>query len=138
MPFNQLMDLNSLLQTTRQQLDAVLPRLNKIAALQDELRDCLSPADVKMLQQQFFLLSQQQRELDRRMASHMREIEEELNLAPSFEKRVDNFMDWADQLQERLNGIDGDKTTQVETIVDSEKRVRGRFRGLCFVSSGGE
>ena len=138
MPFNQLMDLNSLLQTTRQQLDAVLPRLNKIAALQDELRDCLSPSDVKMLQQQFFLLSQQQRELDRRMASHMREIEEELNLAPSFEKRVNNFMDWADQLQERLNGIDGDKTTQVGTIVDSEKRVRGRFRGLCFVSSGGE
>ena len=138
MPFNQLMDLNSLLQTTRQQLDAVLPRLNKIAALQDELRDCLSPSDVKMLQQQFFLLSQQQRELDRRMASHMREIEEELNLAPSFEKRVNNFMDWADQLQERLNGIDGDKTTQVGANCRFRKTGARAVSRFVFCFSGGK
>ena len=53
-------------QAARQQLESVIPKLHKIADLQEELRECVSPQDIKTSNQQVWLLKQQQADLDHR------------------------------------------------------------------------
>ena len=65
-----LLDLKqlSLLQTSRRQLETVIiPRLNKIAELQDELRECVSPTDIRAASQRLWLLRQRQADLEHRL-----------------------------------------------------------------------
>lgn len=93
------------LQTARQQLDSVMPKLDRIALLQDELRECVSPADIKTDQQKLWLLRQQHSELDHRLALKCRQLEGDLEMLPVFRERYDRFMGWADDLERRLDAM---------------------------------
>ena len=56
------------MQTSRRQLETVIiPRLNKIAELQDELRECVSPNDIRAASQRLWLLRQRQADLEHRL-----------------------------------------------------------------------
>ena len=56
------------LQTSRRQLETVIiPRLNKIAELQEELRECVSPADIRAASQRLWILRQRQADLEHRL-----------------------------------------------------------------------
>ena len=82
-----------------------MPKLDRIAVLQDELRECVSPADIKTSQQKLWLLRQQHSELDHRLALKCRQLESELEMLPIFRERYDRFMGWADDLEKRLDTL---------------------------------
>ena len=92
-------------QTARRQLESVIPRLNKIAELQDELRECVSPTDIKMANQKLWVLRQRQDDLDHRLEARAREITAgpHLDRLNGFKERCQRFVDWADGLERRLS-----------------------------------
>jgi hypothetical protein len=93
----------SLFQTARRQLESVIPRLNKIAELQDELRECVSPTDIKTANQRLWLLRGHRDDLDRRLETRVAEISSaHLDRLCAFKERAQRFMDWADGLERRL------------------------------------
>ena len=64
------------MQTSRRQLETVIiPRLNKIAELQDELRECVSPNDIRAASQRLWLLRQRQADLEHRLEARYRHVE---------------------------------------------------------------
>jgi len=52
-------------------LDAVMPRLNRVAELQDELRECVSAGDLRKSQQKMWLLRQQHGDLGLRLSAQV-------------------------------------------------------------------
>ena len=94
------------LQTTRQKhLDSVMPKLDRLACLQGELRDCVSPSDVKTSQQSVWQIRQQHSEIDHRLALKCRQLESELEMWPLFKERYNRFMGWAEDLERRLETL---------------------------------
>lgn len=93
-------------QTTRQKhLDSVMPKLDRLACLQGELRDCVSPSDVKTSQQSVWQIRQQHSEIDHRLALKCRQLESELEMWPLFKERYNRFMGWAEDLERRLETL---------------------------------
>eukprot|EP00095_Tigriopus_kingsejongensis_P001444 maker-scaffold207_size258870-snap-gene-0.13 protein:Tk01444 transcript:maker-scaffold207_size258870-snap-gene-0.13-mRNA-1 annotation:"nesprin" len=100
------------IQAAQKELETVLPRLSKIADLQDELRECTSPSDIKKASHQLWLLRHKRSELDFHFKIKDRQVQERLDLVPNFEERVDNFNVWADDLKRRLQELDEEMATQ--------------------------
>ena len=82
-----------------------MPKLDRIALLQDELRECVSPADIKTDQQKLWQLRQQHSEVDNRLALKCRQLESDLEMLPVFKERFERFMGWADDLERRLDAM---------------------------------
>ncbi len=81
-----------------------MPRLNKIAELQDELRECVSPTDIKMSNQRLWLLRQREDDLGRRLGCREGEISAaSLDRLNAFRERCRRFGDWADGIERRLS-----------------------------------
>lgn len=92
-----------------------MPRLSKIADLQDELRECTSPADIKKASHQLWLLRHQHSDLEFHFKIKERKIQEDLDLGPKFDERVEQFNTWAEDLKRRLQDLDHEMATQVRT-----------------------
>ncbi|XP_059095107.1 muscle-specific protein 300 kDa-like isoform X1 [Tigriopus californicus] len=108
----QLKKYRSEVQAAQKELETVLPRLSKIADLQDELRECTSPADIKKASHQLWLLRHQHSDLEFHFKTRERKIQEDLDLGPRFEETVEQFNTWAEDLKRRLQDLDEEMATQ--------------------------
>ena len=89
-----------------QRLDALTPELEALAALQDELKEAVSPSDIKQTTQRAWLLWQRQADLRHQVALRMQELEGRSALLSLFRSQNFRFQEWAEVTTVKLDNID--------------------------------
>lgn len=77
--------------------------LEELGVSQEELKECVSPSDMKTINQRLWLLTQQQGDLDHQLAMLIHQLEEKLGLKNMFDTRQTRFIIWAREVEQRLN-----------------------------------
>jgi hypothetical protein len=90
------------LQSALYHLECVMPRLERIADLHEELRDCVGAADARTREQRHWLLQHRADEIRARLVAAEAGTEAEAKAADDFEARCRRFVDWAQQAQRRI------------------------------------
>lgn len=103
---NTAADIESKLKQLRSQrvkITNLLPDLEKISVIQEELKECISPNDMKTIRQMVWILWQQQAELDLQLSALINQIEERLQLSAIFLAKCERLMQWMDSVEKRLD-----------------------------------
>lgn len=77
--------------------------IEELGVMQEELKECISPADMKTINQRLWLLKHQQGDLDHQLAMLCHHLEEKLDLRNIFETRQMRFLTWAADIESKLN-----------------------------------
>lgn len=91
------------LQRTRDNLRNTAKDLDQLGETQEQLKECLSPHDIKSVNQSIWLLRHQYSDLDHQLASLCHKLEEKLVVRSMFETRQAKFILWADEIEKRLD-----------------------------------
>lgn len=67
----------------------------------DQLKECLSPHDMKILSQRLWLMSQRQGDLEHHLLLQILWLEDRLETQQAFNLRQARFMNWANDLTTR-------------------------------------
>eukprot|EP00092_Neocalanus_flemingeri_P025196 GFUD01027327.1.p1 GENE.GFUD01027327.1~~GFUD01027327.1.p1 ORF type:complete len:2646 (+),score=708.19 GFUD01027327.1:241-8178(+) len=87
-------------------LDCLTPELEALNLLQEELKECVSPSDIKQTSQRAWLLWQKQADLKHQLAIRMQQLESRSALLDLFRTQHERFMDWSNRMESRLEGRD--------------------------------
>lgn len=90
------------LQRTRSRLADLSKDLEQLGITQEQLKECLSPSDMKTINQRMWLLWHQQSDLDHQLALLCHRLEEKLGALSSFEARQTRFVAWTFEIERRL------------------------------------
>lgn len=93
--------------------------LDNLSIIQEQLKELLSPADMKIITQKLWLLTHQQGDLDHQLSSLIHLLEERLNLRVIFDTRQTRFINWASQLESRIQ-----QSTESSYITEPEELVK--------------
>ena len=89
-----------------QRLDALTPELEALAAVQDELKEAVSPSDIKQTTQRAWLLWQRQADLRHQVALRMQELEGRSALLSLFRAQNFRFLEWTEITTVKLDNVD--------------------------------
>lgn len=93
----------NLLRNQRIRLNNIGTDLENINVLQEELKECVSPFDMKSIRQTVWILWQQQGDLDSQLAALINQIEERSCLHTVFVARYERLLKWIEQMETRMN-----------------------------------
>lgn len=91
------------LKRTRARLDDMSKDLEQLRVMQEELKECVNPSDMKTINQKMWLLWHQQQDLSHQLAILCHQFEEKLGLRSMFEARQTRFVNWTNELEKRLD-----------------------------------
>lgn len=97
------------LRSQRVRLNNLTPELEACNVVQEELKECVSPFDMKTVRQMVWLLWQQQADLDQQLAGLINRIEERIALKDTFNSKYDRLSAWMDGLEARLTANSNSK-----------------------------
>lgn len=106
------------LRSQRIRLNNLTTELEAISVIQEELKECVSPFDMKTIRQMVWILWQQQADLDQQLQTIINQIEERLSLTAIFLAKYERLMQWMDSIEKRM---DSDSTSM---LCDPEDLVR--------------
>lgn len=109
------------LRQTRNRLNEMTKDLEQLGVMQEQLKECVSPMDMKTISQRMWLLWHQQGDLDHQLAVLCHQLEEKLGLRTAFEARHARFINWANDLEKRL---EQEHEKDVVTVKDPEEVLR--------------
>ncbi|CAH1990103.1 unnamed protein product [Acanthoscelides obtectus] len=104
------------LQRTRARLNTYTQQLEELVLSQEQLKECLSPSDMKTINQRMLILRYQQGDLDHQIASICHQLEDKLGVKSMFETRQARFIAWINDLENKLDEI------SEETAVPSDPK----------------
>lgn len=129
------------LRDERVRLTNVLPDLEQISVVQEELKECISPNDMKTIRQMVWILWQQQAELDVQFTTLIVQIEERLQLNAIFLAKYERLMQWMDTIEKRMANESHsrlcdpeDLIRRLEKEVENEINLREREKEWLLVS----
>ncbi|XP_071454287.1 muscle-specific protein 300 kDa-like [Hetaerina americana] len=86
------------------ELRTLVSDLQELVGTQEQLKDCVSPTDMKGISQKSWLLWQQHGDLEHQLALLSHQIEEKLGMHKLFDSRYARFIVWVKDMEERLSG----------------------------------
>lgn len=92
-----------LLQATRGRLNGSSKDLDQLTLIQEQLKECLSPSDMKTINQRVWLLVHQKEDLDHELATLCHQLEDKLGARSVFEDRHARFINWVTDLENRID-----------------------------------
>ncbi|XP_066252950.1 muscle-specific protein 300 kDa isoform X4 [Euwallacea similis] len=107
------------LQRTRERLTIAVKELEQLGLSQEQLKECLSPSDIKTVNQRMWLLWHQHGDLDHQLATICHQLEDKLGIKSMFESRHARFITWTDELEQRL-----DQDSQQSLAMDPRELLR--------------
>ncbi|KAK5645556.1 hypothetical protein RI129_006856 [Pyrocoelia pectoralis] len=140
------------LETLRQirgKLNDLTKDLEQLGVTQEQLKECVSPMDMKTISQRMWLLWHQQGDIDHQLTILCHQLEERLGLRSAFEARQSRFIIWADNLEKRLEeeqekGDPSEVLRRLETDLQTEMSLKNHeykwltYTGKELVSACGE
>ena len=107
-------------------LEELTPELESLAALQEELKECVSPSDIKQTTQRAWLLWQRQADLSHQLALRIQELEGRSALLQLFWTQHGRFLEWTETITQRLERSDvSGLTTGLRAEVASKEQEIG-------------
>lgn len=94
------------------------PELEAITVIQEELKECLYPSNIKAIRRTTNSLLQQQADIDQQLNDLINNIDERFTISDTFSKKYQRFMQWIDDIEHRLD----DESCCV--LYDSEELLR--------------
>lgn len=91
-----------ILQRARERLNLTNQDLEQLVLTQEQLKECLSPSDIKTINQRMWLILHQKGDLEHQLATSCHKLEEKLGMRSMFETRQAKFIIWVDELEKRL------------------------------------
>lgn len=129
------------LRAERVQLNNVMPDLERINVIQEELKECISPNDMKTIRQMVWILWQQQAELDLQLSTLINQIEDRLSLTPLFLEKYERFMQWMDTVEKRMDNESHSQLCDPEDLIrrlekelDAEINLREREKEWLLIN----
>ena len=95
-------------------LSSMTADLESLGVITEQLRECLSPSDMKALHQQRSLLCQQHGELEHQAALLVYRLEERCGLYDRWRGRLSRFLAWTDETEVRIQMSDSMATNEPE------------------------
>lgn len=89
------------LRSEKVKLKGIVTKLENLGLIQEELKECLSPHDIKSLRHSLWILWQQQHDLDVQLSVLINAIEERLALQAAFSTRYERIMNWIEELENK-------------------------------------
>lgn len=77
--------------------------LEEITVIQEEIKECLCPSNVKVIRRTIHALWQQQADIDHQLIDLIAKIEDRFTLVDTFTKKYDRFTQWMDGSEHRLD-----------------------------------
>lgn len=102
------------LHRARTRLAGLTKDLEQLGITQEQLKECVSPSDMKTVNQRMWLLWHQQSDLDHQLAILCHQLEEKLGVRSMFEARQSRFITWSKELEKRLEQDDVLSTTEIK------------------------
>lgn len=112
------------LRNQRQMLMKLTPELEAINVIEEELKDGVSPADMKSIRQTVWILCQQSADLDNQLALLINRIEDRLTLRTLFDSKHERLMQWMDSVENRLDKSHKSVSDPEEILRRLEKEVQ--------------
>lgn len=113
------------LRDQRVRLNNLTTELETISVIQEELKECVSPFDMKTIRQMVWILWQQQADLDQQLQTLINQIEERLSLTATFLAKYERLMQWMDSIEKRM---DSDSTSMLCDPEDLVRRLEKELR----------
>lgn len=111
------------LQQLRAKLNEAPSHLEALGVTTEQLRECLSPSDMKSLNQHNSLLWQQHGDLEHQLALLVYKLGERLSLRGKWDKRLTRFFVWVTDAETRINSCD----SSLEEPEEALKRLEGEL-----------
>lgn len=109
------------LKRTKDRLESMTKNLEQLRVMQEELKECINPSDMKTINQKIWLLWQQQQDLAHQLSLLCHELDEKLGLRSMFDSRQARFINWTNELEARL---DKESETGALNMKDPEEILR--------------
>ena len=94
-------------------------KLEKLNTIQEELKEAVSPADIKQLSQRSWLLCQRHADLKHKLAIRIQQLQSRAELMDIFKSHLDRLKDWQEKMETKLEGRDftvTDLINQIENV----------------------
>lgn len=92
-----------MLERARIKLNDATKDLEQLGLTQEQLKECLSPSDIKTINQRMWILWHQQGDLDHQLAVLCHQLKEKVGMRSMFETRQARFVAWADEIERKLD-----------------------------------
>lgn len=92
-------DMKAKIEKTETQIEA-------LSVIQEQLKECLSPQDIRVINQRVWQLRQQRADLDHQLAILLHRLRERLEIYIIFETRTTRFLEWVTTVETRLETYD--------------------------------
>lgn len=119
------------LRLLRSRLVELTRDLEELGVTQEQLKECVSPVDMKTMNQKVWLLWQGQGDLDHHLAVLCHQLEEKLGMRTMFDNRQSRFLVWASDVESRVDqgsavGDPEEVLRRLETELQAEVALKTR------------
>nr|CAD7432086.1 unnamed protein product [Timema monikensis] len=104
----------------RSRLVELTTDLEGVGVTQEQLKECVSPMDMKSISQKVWILWQTQGDLDHQLSLLSHQLEEKLGLRLMFDTRQSRFLVWAGDVESRLDSSSSGDPEEVLRRLETE------------------
>lgn len=116
------------LQELKSRLADTTSELENLGVTTEQLRECLSPSDMKSLNQQSSLLWQQHGDLEHQLALLSYKLEERCSLRSRWDARLGRLLVWLQDSENRVHNCDDATTTSLDEPEETLRRIESELQ----------
>ncbi|KPJ06862.1 Nesprin-1 [Papilio machaon] len=88
---------------TRKKIDKTENQIEALSVIQEQLKECLSPQDIRIVNQKVWQMRQQRADLEHQLSIIIHRLQERLEIYTIFTSRITRFSEWMTTLESRLD-----------------------------------
>lgn len=86
----------------RTKIDKTESQVESLSIIQEQLKECLSPQDIRIVNQRVWQLRQQRADLEHQLSIIIHRLQERLEVYSIFDSRLTRFADWMTTIESRI------------------------------------